>query len=806
MSRTVIAAFLALTACTGSQDEEQRSLAPYPNPFGPAAPQWAPQPHREKPLEITLGPDGERAFVSLQGIPDAPGHHVAVVDVGSGRLIARIEVGAGPTGLALHPNGRLLLVLNRLSNFASVIDTKTLRVRATLPVDYYATEAVFTPDGRAVWITNRWTDSVAVWDVHADSDLRVLRRTEPGIPVGANPRDIAISPDGRTVAVAALTGLSVSLIDVRTRSVRRHLDVGAPPNGLAFAGDYLVVTTLSASTHHPPLAGPDSDGDGVPGDGTPNVNFQDLQNEIAVYRAANGELVHRYTSDTICCKDYRDVRPDDLARHGELLPPAETWIVGGALPEQIAVSGTTLFVTYSASNEIQRFEIDPSTGALTPGPVWTTAGHNPHGIAVAGSRLVVAHRLSETVGTYDAETGDLVAEVVVGDTSGGPFPATDAEIGELFNFVTAPFTVDGDQSCAHCHREDGNIDKALSMPLTRYRGLGMRMTMAYRGAADTRPWFFESAMDQSNFKPVINELARIENFCCTDYTLWPTGAPADCRTNLPPECAAANPASADGFEAARGGEVAPFENPRPTPFPSRDELFEAAAARIIGRTASYGDGLFFEDPLTGERRPIRLDFEGITKALGLFLLANTRLLPNPNEITASVRRGRALFESPATGCAACHPGPAFAVSSDVNPTGAPMRMGPVVSPRRAADGTNLDLFAGGFVDTFPQSEMESCEAVCGADACAADPSVCDRWRNVSFGVPSLRGIWDRAPSMLHDGRARGLREVVCTPGHPALGPGETGHNERDGVPDSHGGTSHLSPAEIDDLVNYLLTL
>lgn len=803
----------ALAACDGAPDRPAgRTLTPYPNPFGPDAPQWSPQPHRDKPLEVAVSPDGRTAFVTLQGLVDDPGRHVAVVDVAARTLLDRIEVGSSPTGLALHPSGRHLLVLNRFGDRASVVDTRRRRVVAEPSIDFYAIEAVFTPDGRQVWITNRWRDAVAVWDVEVDGgDFEIVRRWEPGIPVGTNPRDIAVSADGSRVAVAALTGMTVSLIDTATRREIRRLDVGAPPNGLAFAGEWLVVATLSASTHHLPFDGPDTDGDGHPGDGTPNVNFQDLQNEIAVYRARDGAPAHRYTSDTICCKDYRDVHPDDRARHGDRLPPRDTWIVGGALPEQVAVvdegGAFGVYVTYSASNQVQRFTLDPRTGALAPGPVWRTSGHNPHGLAVAGDALVVAHRLSETVGVYDRRTGAHRGDVVVGDLSAGPFPATDAEIGELFNFVTAPFTVDGDQSCAHCHREGGNIDKAFSMPLTRYAGQGLRMTMAYRGAADTRPWFFEAAMDDSNFKPVINEFARIENFCCSDYTQWPDGAPPRCEERPPPECAGPNPSSADGFGPARGGDRARFQQPRPTPHPSRDVLFLETAERLIGRTESFGDGLFFEDPVTGERRPVPLDFDGLTRALGLFLMTYPRLLPNPNPAdTAAVRRGRALFESPATGCATCHPAPTFAASTDHNPFDVPLRQPPVVSPYRAADGTNLDLFAGGFMDTFPQTEMETCDEVCGADACADDPDVCDAVRNVRFGVPTLRGLWDRAGSFLHDGRAKGLREVLCTPGHPALRPGETGRNERDGIPDSHGGTSHLSPAEIDDLIRYLLTL
>ncbi len=38
-----------------------------------------------------------------------------------------------------------------------------------------------------------------------------------------------------------------------------------------------------------------------------------------------------------------------------------------------------------------------------------------------------------------------------------------------------------------------------------------------------------------------------------------------------------------------------------------------------------------------------------------------------------------------------------------------------------------------------------------------------------FTVFPLRGVWDRPPVFLHNGMARNLREVVCKPGHPALG-------------------------------------
>ena len=106
-----------------------------------------------------------------------------------------------------------------------------------------------------------------------------------------------------------------------------------------------------------------------------------------------------------------------------------------------------------------------------------------------------------------------------------------------------------------------------------------------------------------------------------------------------------------------------------------------------------------------------------------------------------------------------------------------------------------------------------------------------------FTTFPLRGIWDRPPVFLHNGMARTLHEVVTTPGHPALrtfkyepliggiperpDKKEVGFNmtfmyteplpntklhaksgARMGI-DTHGGTSHLSSLQIDDLVNFL---
>ncbi len=821
MTRALIA--LALTACTTTPAPPDawapRSLDPYPNPFGPDDPLWAPQPRRDRPRAAALSAGGDKLYVALPGLEDTPGDEVAVVDLVARAVTDRIRVGRAPVALALHPGGRWLVVANLLSNWASVIDTVDDRVVAEVPVPWYTTAVAFSPDGTRAYLANRWKDALLTWRVDAGGGFRVVDddyRDEPldglmGRPTATNPDVIAAGEDGR-VYVGSVAGSAVDVFPPDGGAGER-VAIHSPVGGLAVVGPWLVVTHIGRGTGFFPDEGVDGDEDGAPGDGTGNVMFQDLQNEIDVLDTRTLAAAGRYTSDTMCCRDYRDVDPGDPTRGLAIpppetwppervaaLPPADTWIVAGALPARIARLGSPragvarLLVVMSASDEAQRFDLDEATGRLSPadaaGALYPT-GHAPIDVVAApdGAAYVV-DRLGESVTVIAAAAapGAPRERIVVGDVSGGEFPSTDVELGELFNAVTAPLTVDGDQSCVHCHRDGGNLDRVVAMPLQVDRRWGSRQVQAYRGAFDTRPWFLEAAMDEKNFFPVLNEFNRKENFCCeeTDPLIWsryptvttclaaPETAGCDhvlhCQETPPPECA-----------TRRYG----------SPFARRDAFFLAAAERLAGRATTFGDSLV----LAGTDQPIPLDFDGITRAIGLFLLAAPRLPPNPNaplDLVAAAR-GREVFLRAEVGCASCHPLPVttITIEPDFSPSGLPPRFPPVITPTLDPDGRPADLITQGFRDTFTVGALGSTEQ--GPEG-------------IHLGVPQLRGIWDRASRFYHDGRSHSLREALLPPGHPALAPGERGANERHGVIDTHGATSQLDAAAVEDLIAFLLTL
>ncbi len=82
---------------------------------------------RDHPVGVALSKD-ERQLYAATG----RGNSVAVIDTKTNRVTATIPVGQRPWGLGLSGDGKRLYVANGLSNDVSVIDTTALRVVATI--------------------------------------------------------------------------------------------------------------------------------------------------------------------------------------------------------------------------------------------------------------------------------------------------------------------------------------------------------------------------------------------------------------------------------------------------------------------------------------------------------------------------------------------------------------------------------------------------------------------------------------------------------------------------------------------------
>jgi YVTN family beta-propeller protein len=93
---------------------------------------------------LTVTPDGTRVYVALSFAD-----RVAVIDTSSHGVIATIQVGSLPHGIAASPDGTRVYVTHNFNNSVSVIDTATPSVIATIPLGAPFAIAVNTDGTRA---------------------------------------------------------------------------------------------------------------------------------------------------------------------------------------------------------------------------------------------------------------------------------------------------------------------------------------------------------------------------------------------------------------------------------------------------------------------------------------------------------------------------------------------------------------------------------------------------------------------------------------------------------------------------------
>ena len=163
---------------------------------------------------------------------------VSVVDTGAAAVIKTIAVAAGPHGMAVSPDGRLVFVAGDASSGVSVIDTVSDTIVRTVDVGPSPHGLAMLPDGRTVLVGVYGADRIAFVDVASGAVVAT-------VPV-AKPHTIAVRPDGKVAYVASQEPgqFGLVVVDLVSRSVARRIDFDKPPRDPEFSADgkFLYVT------------------------------------------------------------------------------------------------------------------------------------------------------------------------------------------------------------------------------------------------------------------------------------------------------------------------------------------------------------------------------------------------------------------------------------------------------------------------------------------------------------------------------------------------------------------------------------
>jgi len=383
------------------------------------------------PIEMAMTADGLRLFVVCEGSDE-----LRVVDMRSGKVVASVPVGHQPRGIALSPDGRRIYVTNSWTDSVSIIDRAGLKVVGTLSTGAEPTGIVADSIGRTLYVANRLSDDISVIDTQSGRETKRL-------VAGRGASYLALSPNGKWVYCTHIypnrggfrtqPNSEITVIDTARQVVveRKLLPnvAGAFHVALSHDGRLGVVAQLRP------------------------------KNLIPLAHVEHGWVFG--DSLTLFGPDVTGVIQiplDELDRYYALpwavaiTPDKSKIFVTTANSESVTVVDLTKLLDTVRSRPTP-FVNDLSASAeyvVTRIPV----GHNPRGLLLSpdGKRLYVANRLDDNLSVIDTARNKVISTIDLG----GPKTANAVRRGERI-FFTADFAFQGQFGCSNCHL-DATVD------------------------------------------------------------------------------------------------------------------------------------------------------------------------------------------------------------------------------------------------------------------------------------------------------------------------------------------------------------
>jgi YVTN family beta-propeller protein len=166
---------------------------------------------------MAILPDGSKMYVANKD----DRLFVSVVDLKTKKIVARVPMAKGTQGITASPDGKAVIAMDLAAPVLAVIDPKTDQVteRITLQGQSDAAyKAYYSPDGK--WLLTMAGSMITIFDA---SNLKGLQRV---LKVGAFPMGIGFSADGTTALVANHGDGTVSVLDLATARITRTFKAG----------------------------------------------------------------------------------------------------------------------------------------------------------------------------------------------------------------------------------------------------------------------------------------------------------------------------------------------------------------------------------------------------------------------------------------------------------------------------------------------------------------------------------------------------------------------------------------------------
>jgi YVTN family beta-propeller protein len=398
---------------------------------------------------------------------------VAVVDVGTRRVLAEIAVGQAPTDVAFTPDGRTAFVSNRMDDSISVLDAAARTVSGLIVAGDEPHGLAVDREGQNLYVLNTGSDDVWVYDLPSQSRKKVLRASN-------GPWSAALSPAGDQLLVTNTyshdTGFRTALASEITvlETERQRVEDRRPAEGTNLmtgvawhpSGDFALVTMNRTKSMVPmtrleqgwtitnglALMGKNGRVDQVLLD-EPNLGFADAT-DVAFTVDGKTALVTSSGTNRVAVVDVERLRR----------------IVEGASDEQ--------------RRRVLPNHLGQAAQYITK---YIATGESPRGVVVTpdGKWALVANALSDSLTVIDAGRMEAAGTIDLG----GPKTITKQRRGErLFHNANVAFR--RQFSCHSCH-PDGHVDRITYDIEADGIGVSPVDNRTLRGILDTAPFKWE---------------------------------------------------------------------------------------------------------------------------------------------------------------------------------------------------------------------------------------------------------------------------------------------------------------------------
>jgi len=142
-------------------------------------------------------------------------------------VVAQVDVGVEPEGMAVSYNGKWAIVTSETTNMAHWIDTATNELVENTLVDQRPRDAEFTRDDSELWVSSEIGGTVSVIDTESKQIKHVINFEIKGMsPDRIQPVGMELTADGKLAFIALGPSNHVAVVDRATYEPIDYILVG----------------------------------------------------------------------------------------------------------------------------------------------------------------------------------------------------------------------------------------------------------------------------------------------------------------------------------------------------------------------------------------------------------------------------------------------------------------------------------------------------------------------------------------------------------------------------------------------------